>query len=279
MSKLLISVDASPAHCAMLLVRSEGYVTTPIASAHIVNRLSLLPRLKSAAKGKVHPGEIRFATETGPMYLIGPGADHFGSADGYSNDHEESRVLFLAWLRRSIRLALSRLEAEADGAKIHACAIEDYAYAAAQGAHQIGEVGGLYRLELMDVAPLRTIDATTIKKSFTGHGLADKTMMGDEFRRRHPDWTLRPLTNNAGKPTVVYEDWVDAWASAQIMGLALHVRSGDIAFGDVPENLRQILARTTKAHPEAMAHRALASVESFNDYVVRRLCRDHRDRL
>lgn len=279
MSRLLISVDASPAHCAMILVRSEGYVATPVASAHIVNRLSLLPRFKAIAKGAVHPGKASFETETGPMYLIGPGADHFGSAGGYSNDHEESRVLFLAWLRRAIRLGLSCLKAEAGDARIHACVVEDYAYAAAQGAHQIGEVGGLYRLELMELAPLRTIDATTIKKAFTGHGLADKTMMGDEFRRRHPDWTLRPLTNNAGRPTVVYEDWVDAWASAQIMGLALHVGAGDIGLADVPENLRQILARTTKAHPEAMAHRALASIKSFNDYVDRRLGPDHRDRL
>lgn len=87
-------------------------------------------------------------------------------------------------------------------------AIEDYAYGAGQGAHQIGELGGLLRLTLWDfMIPFKCYSPGTIKKFATGKGNAKKSDMLEASKGLFKQWT-------PGKDSTTEEDLVDAYYTA-----------------------------------------------------------------
>lgn len=56
--------------------------------------------------------------------------------------------------------------------------IEGYAMGQKQGSHQLGEIGGVIRVELAErEIPYVEVSPTRLKKYFTGHGGADKDRM------------------------------------------------------------------------------------------------------
>lgn len=82
------------------------------------------------------------------------------------------------------RLVWFRRKFESDAyANVDLVAIEDYAYAAAQGSHQLGELGGIIRVAFAHV-PLLSINGAKVKKFATGNGGCKKpavTKAGRKF--------------------------------------------------------------------------------------------------
>lgn len=65
-------------------------------------------------------------------------------------------------------------------------AIEGYAYARANQAHQMGELGGVIRLLLYDMGiKYREVPPASLKKWATGRGNADKETMLETAIRKH----------------------------------------------------------------------------------------------
>ena len=89
-------------------------------------------------------------------------------------------------------------------------AIEDYAYAAGQGAHQLGELGGLLRLTLWNyLLPFKVYAPGTIKKHATGKGNASKAQMLEASGGQFKQWS-------PGKKLTYQEDLVDAYFAALV---------------------------------------------------------------
>lgn len=90
-------------------------------------------------------------------------------------------------------------------------AIEDYAYAAGQGAHQMGEVGGLLRITLWDLMiPFKCYSPGTIKKLATGKGNAKKPDMVKASKGQFKQWSPGKGTSESE------EDLVDAYFAAKL---------------------------------------------------------------
>jgi crossover junction endodeoxyribonuclease RuvC len=81
---------------------------------------------------------------------------------------DRTGVVRLAYLRRLLGAAL-------DDNAIELVAIEGYAMAKAQGAHQLGELGGIYRMVCYDRrVPFVEIPPASVKRYATGNGNANK---------------------------------------------------------------------------------------------------------
>ena len=97
----------------------------------------------------------------------------------------ESRVIDTSRLRGAPRLdhIVRQVQSLAGGAEL--AVIEGYSYGSAQGAHQIGELGGAVRLLLYRLGvPVVEVPPATLKKFATGRGNADKTAMVVAARER-----------------------------------------------------------------------------------------------
>jgi Holliday junction resolvasome RuvABC endonuclease subunit len=107
-------------------------------------------------------------------------------------------------------------------------AIEDYAFAAKQGAHQIGEVGGLMRLELWRSNVRWRKYTPTQLKAFTVHkGRAEKDEMVAAVRDRW-DQDFSFLRPGETKLWTSAEDAADAYALAKLLDAELRLRKGTL---------------------------------------------------
>ena len=140
--------------------------------------------------------------------------------------------------------------------------IEDYALDATQGAHQLGELGGVARLLLMvhDI-PFRLHGPGTVKMFAAHHGGAGKNRMEEAVRER---WGVdfrefnQPISPNAkkGQDTTVCEDLSDALAVAKMVWAEVQLRRGDITTSDLEhEKEIQVFNRTTDVHPVNLLNR------------------------
>lgn len=85
----------------------------------------------------------------------------------------------LAEIREAVRLLVLTTAPEL-------VVIEGYAYARANQAHQIGELGGVIRLLLHDMGiEYREVPPSSLKKWATGKGNADKDTMLETAIRKH----------------------------------------------------------------------------------------------
>jgi hypothetical protein len=140
--------------------------------------------------------------------------------------------------------------------------IEDYALDLAQGAHQLGELGGLARIMLMiHEVPFRLHEPQTVKM-FTAHnGNAGKNQMEKAARER---WGIdfrdynQPIKEGAkkGQDTEVCEDLSDALSVAKLVWAEVQIRRGDLTM-DMLEHEKeiQVFNRTTKAYPVNLLNR------------------------
>lgn len=133
-------------------------------------------------------------------------------------------------------------------------AIEDYAYAAASGAHQIGEVGGVARLACWRAGVrYRLFDPLSLKM-FVAH---DATAQKDQIERAVLDrWghdfsrVNAPSVKGKKAKRVSSEDLSDAYGLAVMVHVENEVRAGRLSLEQLEHDKeRQIFNRVTKAYP------------------------------
>jgi Holliday junction resolvasome RuvABC endonuclease subunit len=137
--------------------------------------------------------------------------------------------------------------------------IEDYAIRAEQGAHYLGEVGGIARILCwFRGINMRLHDPTSVKM-FTAHdGTCQKDAVTRAVEKR---WGMdfssldQPLaqptkkTPNPKKNMQTSEDLSDAYSIAQLVWTEYQLRQGLIKLSDLHEKEVRVFNRTTKTYP------------------------------
>ncbi len=145
------------------------------------------------------------------------------------------------------------------------CGIEDYALRAEQGAHQLGEVGGLARILFwFRGVKFRKHDPISVKMFATHDGTAQKDLVelavkerwGLDFSR----YNAPPPPPKAGKPQKqsrqTSEDLADAFAIAKLVEVERLIRAGKLGLDDLEHDKeRQVFNRVTKTYPTSLIGR------------------------
>lgn len=143
--------------------------------------------------------------------------------------------------------------------------IEDYAIRAEQGAHYLGEVGGIARILCwFRGVNMRLHDPISVKM-FTAH---DGTCQKDRIERAVLErWGVDFSEYNqpAPKPTkrnpdprqnrTTSEDLCDAYAIAQMIWTEVQLRAGRVALADLHPKEIQVFNRVTKTYPISLLDR------------------------
>jgi len=133
--------------------------------------------------------------------------------------------------------------------------IEDYAIRAEQGAHYMGEFGGIARILVwFRGIPFRLHDPISVKMFATTDGTAKKDLVeervredwGQDFSKYNP-----PANAKTGKVNrQTSEDLADAYAVAQLVWTEYQLRAGTISTSDLDHPKRiQVFNRVTKTYP------------------------------
>lgn len=171
------------------------------------------------------------------------------SADAPTKD--DHAVARLGWWRTNLPLILANFDPER-------IAFEDYAYSAKHSAHQIGEVGGLLRLALLDYGrPWRRYAPDHIKLFAAHNAKAEKVHMIDACRERWGvDWAF--LIPPGTKREEAAGDAADATAIAYFLRSELLVRAGTRQLTDLHEAERRAFLKTSKHFEENLLARPFA---------------------
>jgi len=143
--------------------------------------------------------------------------------------------------------------------------IEDYAIRAEQGAHYMGEIGGIARILCwFRGVKFRLHDPISVKM-FTAH---DGTCQKDSIERAVKNrWGMDFSKFNlpAAKPTAskpnpkqnrtTSEDLADAYAIAQMVWTEVQLRSGHVLMQDLHPKEVQVFNRVTKTYPVSLLDR------------------------
>lgn len=144
--------------------------------------------------------------------------------------------------------------------------IENYAIRAEQGAHYLGEVGGIARLNAFKKGiPLRLHDPISIKMFITHAGNSKgKTIMEKKVAERwgvhFSDYNQpipKPTTRNP-KPKrnrQTSEDLADAFSIAKLVEIEEDLRGGVVALRSLHEKEVQVFNRCTKTYPRSLLDR------------------------
>ena len=140
--------------------------------------------------------------------------------------------------------------------------LEDYAVRAEQGAHYLGEVGGLARLQcFMRGIRLRLHDPMSLKLFVTHDGSAQKDLM-EEFVKERWGWDYGqfnpppPKNPKQKQNRVTSEDLADASSLAQLGWAEWRIRKGEITMADLAHDQeRRVFNRTTKTYPTNLLDR------------------------
>lgn len=147
----------------------------------------------------------------------------------------------------------------------HYVGIEDYAIREEQGAHYLGEIGGIARILCwFRGVKFRLHDPTSVKM-FAAH---DGTCQKDEVERAvFERWGIDfgPYNPPLAKPTVknahpkqnrrTSEDLADAFAIAQMVWAEVRLRRGDITLSSMHEKEVRVFNRVTKTYPVSLLDR------------------------
>jgi Holliday junction resolvasome RuvABC endonuclease subunit len=138
-------------------------------------------------------------------------------------------------------------------------AIEDYAIGAAQGAHQLGEVGGIVRiLSWFRGVRVRLHDPVALKMFVAHHGQAEKCDMEAAVSER---WGMdfshlaSPPAKSGKQSRETAEDLADAAGLAYMAWTEIQVRSGHVPLKDLHEYELRVFNRTTKHQPLSLLDR------------------------
>jgi len=154
-----------------------------------------------------------------------------------------------AWVQRSLHAINSTI-----GRRDLYIAIEDYAYAKAKGAHQLGEIGGIVRIVCAMFAQVRLHDPSTVKVFATGKGNASKDEVIAGVKQR---WGVEPPPYAAA----TREDFCDAYTLAQMVRVEYLVRSGKVDLQGLPEEDRRNFLRVTPGAPVNLLDRPFVRLD------------------
>jgi len=173
-------------------------------------------------------------------------------------DNQQWNVQRLIWWKRYLGLLVSFR-------RPHFLGIEDYALGAAQGAHYIGELGGIAKIVSKEAGvKLRLHDPLSIKMFATHNGHADKAWMeaavkerwGVDFSEFNPQKAKKTKKNPKGIPTrQTSEDLADAFAIAKLVWTEVRLRRGDLVMSELHEKEVQVFNRVTKMYPLSLLSR------------------------
>ena len=144
-----------------------------------------------------------------------------------------------------------------DQYRVDAIAIEDYiwnTHGQSGGIIQLTELGGVLRLELWERDyRIRTVEPMGVKISWTGSGNAKKKEMMDLAREALIGSTYEKELCKL--PQKEFNNVADAIALASLLNYELDMRRGLTLLRDMPERVRRVMQRTTKAVPDCMIDR------------------------
>jgi len=128
-------------------------------------------------------------------------------------------------------------------------AMEDFAYGATQGAHQLGAAAGIARVQMFRFPTfrLRLHDPDSLKLYGTGRGDATKHDVMDAVE------ALGFSPDAYGEEPA--EDLADAHVLAQMVRTEVAIRKGLLRYDDLAPHHRQIMIRVTKSRPEGVCTR------------------------
>lgn len=165
-----------------------------------------------------------------------------------SKDKHVRGMIRLAWIEHYIdKQILMKTDAAYVG-------IEDYALRMEQGAHQMGEVGGIARILCwFRGLKVRLHDPTTVKM----FGAHDGTCQKDAIERAVAErWDVDfssvnpPPSKPSGKVNrQTSEDLADAYVVAQMVWYEVQLRAGRLQMEDMHAKEIQVFNRTTKTYP------------------------------
>jgi len=165
------------------------------------------------------------------------GMSRFPPSVTKGGDPDQIHMNRLFWLQEWFAEARCRI-----GSRLPDCVflgVEDYAYARSQGAHQIGEVGGLQKLAFLSSPKvgLRLYSPGQVKLFATGDGGADKDKVIDAVEKR---WgvSFRDYGEDGEYPPE--EDLCDAYVLARMVWTEAHLRAGRMRLSDLPEYERRV---------------------------------------
>lgn len=136
--------------------------------------------------------------------------------------------------------------------------LEDYAFKAKGRVYQIGELGGIMRLELWNSGlPFRLHDPDSVKMFVAHDGHADKQMVRTAVKERWDidfdqyDYTSKPNKKfpEGTRITQTSEDLCDAYAVARLVWTEILLRDGTLTMKELHEKEIQAFNRVTKAYP------------------------------
>jgi len=164
------------------------------------------------------------------------------------DDYQLRGILRLVWLRAWVKSLVGTC-------KPYAVALEDYAFDAGQGAHQLGELGGIVRVACWDKKTrLRLHSPGAVKMFGADNGNADKELVkagakrkwGVDFNR----YDAPPKKVGAKLNTDISEDLTDAYVMARMAMVEVMLRAGTITLKDLgSDKERQTFLRTTPTYP------------------------------
>lgn len=132
--------------------------------------------------------------------------------------------------------------------------IEDYAIRAEQGAHYLGEMGGVARLlAYHSGAKVRLHDPISLKMYITHDGTADKNLVVECVKQRWKvDFEKYDVKPKEGKRPnhQTSEDLCDAYGLAQLVWAEIRLRAGKLTLDKLGHDKeRQVFMRVTKTYP------------------------------
>lgn len=178
--------------------------------------------------------------------------------DGKTKTDRHTRSIGrLAWISRWLRV--HGLEGVAHERPDYV-GLEDYAIRAEQGAHYLGEVGGIARLMLWNTGiHFRLHDPVSVKMFTTHDGTAQKDAIEEAVRERwnvdFSDFNQPRSVEGKQQNRQTSEDLADAFAIAQLVWTEVQLRSGTITMSSLHPKEIQVFNRVTKTNPESLLAR------------------------
>lgn len=170
-----------------------------------------------------------------------------------NDERQQHQMARLAWARNWLETVVL------DRWKPTHVAIEDYALRVENGAHYLGEIGGVARLLCWDRGVrFRLTDPVSLKMFVTHDGTAQKDLVeqfvlsrwGLDFGKYNGD---APKGKSAKRTTS--EDLADATGLAKLLWLEIQLRSGKIAPSVLHEKEVRVFNRVTNTYPRSLLDR------------------------